>query len=301
MYNPNLRNSKGRHLSLYIFISSDLSQPMCKKKKLYHVIKNMAKVFLVQEHIHLMGKSSTSVFHWSYDHTQAETSWGVWGQGQCCLELDASFWDGQVSFLGAPQLRAMMLEVLAGSRYLIWQRHHVDGNEPSIFLECFCFELQFHDTPIHHLLCHVDFLRSSFTGTGWYQHIREMVELKTNVALCNSVDSNLQDMLSTHLFVPIRLVCQLVHKDQYCNFTQSDQLVHPANTISIIIGDWYPILIIRHVQNGICVSEAGIQCHWEQLCIVIPVQRTPKARDVSKIWVRWCWQSHHMTFHLSKL
>ena len=44
----------------------------------------------------------------------------------------------------------------------------VDGNKPSIFLEGFRFELQFRDTPIHHLLRHVDFLRS-FAGIGRYR------------------------------------------------------------------------------------------------------------------------------------
>jgi len=191
MYNRNLRNYEGRHLILSISISSDLSWPM---HKLYHVIKNTAKVFLVWEHVHFMGESSTSGFHCSYDHTRAETSWSVWGQGQCRLGLDASFWDGQVSLLGAPQLCSMTLEVLAGSRYLIWR---------------------------------------------------------------------------------------------------------PANTIGIIISGWYPIPLIRHIQNGSRVSEAGVQCHREQLCIFIPVQRTPEARDVSKIrvlsidskWRRVVWWS----------
>jgi len=177
MYNRNLRNSEGGHLILSISISSNLSRPM---HKLYHVIKNTAKVFLVWEHIHFMGESSTSGFHCSYDRTRAETSWSVWGQGRCHLDLDASFWDGQVSLLGAPQLHSMTLEVLVGSWYLIW---------------------------------------------------------------------------------------------------------HPANTIGIIISDWYPIPLIRHIRKGSRVSEAGIQCCWEQLCIFIPVQRTPEARDVSKIWV----------------
>jgi hypothetical protein len=56
-----------------------------------------------------------------------------------------------------------------------------------------------------------------------------MVESKTYVASCNSVDGNLRDMLRAHLFVPARLVCQLVHKGQHRYFTQSDQ-PQPANT-----------------------------------------------------------------------
>ena len=60
-------------------------------RKLYHVIKNTAKVFLVWEHIRLIGERSTSGFHCAYDRTRAETSWSVRGQGRCRLDLDASF------------------------------------------------------------------------------------------------------------------------------------------------------------------------------------------------------------------
>jgi len=56
-----------------------------------------------------------------YDRTRAETSYGVQGQGQCHLDLDASFWDSRICLLGAPQLCAMTLEVLVGSQYPIWR------------------------------------------------------------------------------------------------------------------------------------------------------------------------------------
>ena len=89
----------------------------------------------------------------------------------------------------APQLCAMRLEVLAEDHGIRFDDVTVvDGNKPSVFLEYFHFELKFRDTPIHHLLRHVDFLRISFTGTGWYRHVGAMVESKTYVASCNSVD-----------------------------------------------------------------------------------------------------------------